>query len=245
MSPDESIPELKQILGSLIFGSRHPLGVQEMRKNLVEVAKSYGKHAAAFSAVKPADIRAALAELQSDVEKSAVGFHLSEIAGSYTFQSDDRSGPWLRHLLEADKPHRLSRPALETLAIIAYRQPITRGEIEDVRGVSVDHIVRVLMEVQLVRIVGRSKLPGRPMLYGTTKKFLEHFGLADVKHLPGIEELARREMNQASKASTEEKSQDDDAPTADGEAEEIATEAAGDAETVGTDDGPADTQESD
>jgi segregation and condensation protein B len=81
---------------------------------------------------------------------------------------------------------------LETLAIIAYRQPVARAEIEGVRGVAVDHILRLLMEMQLVKIIGRSNLPGRPLLYGTTALFLEHFGLKDVTELPGIEELARR-----------------------------------------------------
>jgi segregation and condensation protein B len=97
-------------------------------------------------------------------------------------------------MLDVGKPTKLSRPALETLAIIAYRQPISRAEMEGVRGVTVDHVLRMLMEMQLIKIVGRSELPGRPMLYGTTQLFLEHFGLKDIKQLPGIEELARMEV---------------------------------------------------
>jgi segregation and condensation protein B len=246
MSPDNSIPELKQVLGSLIFGARHPVSVAEMRQNLTEVAESYGRHTSAFASAKPSDIRNALTELQADVAKSGVGFHLNEIAGSYAFQSDDSSGPWLRHFLEADKPHRLSRPALETLAIIAYRQPITRAEIEDVRGVNVDHIIRVLLEVQLVKIVGRSKLPGRPMLHGTTKKFLEHFGLADVKHLPGIEELARRELSQSRQQQEPDVAQEDEGGSEATAAEqEEKTEDTDDSTASGTDNGSAETQESD
>lgn len=197
MSKNSRIPELKQILGSLIFGAPHPMTLNDMRRNLVDVAKEHGENAAAFADVKPADIRDALTQIKAEIEEYRPGFHLVEVAGGYRFQTDDACGPWLRHLLNAGKPHRLSHPALETLAIIAYRQPVTRAEIEAVRGVNVDHIVRLLAEMQLIRIVGRSNLPGRPMLYGTTRMFLEHFGIGDLKDLPGIEELARIDFKHA------------------------------------------------
>lgn len=197
MTTDSKMPELKEILGSLIFAARHPLPAAEMRKVLVDVAKAQGGFASAFGQLRESDVVETLKQLSADVEKAALGFHLTEAAGGYKYQSDDRCGPWVRTFLNADKTHRLSRPSLETLAIVAYRQPITRVEIEAVRGVNVDHIIATLMEMELVRMVGRSEAPGRPMLFGTTKKFLEHFGLQSLQALPGIEELARAEKLRA------------------------------------------------
>lgn len=185
--------ELKQVLGAIIFAARQPLTTGEIRKILQETAQAFGEEANLFATAKESDIKAALARLRADCETQKPGFDLMESADGYRFQSDPAGGLWVRHMLDVGKPTRLSRPALETLAIIAYRQPISRMEIEGVRGVTVDHVLRMLMEMQLIKIVGRSDLPGRPMLYGTTQLFLEHFGLKDIKQLPGIEELARME----------------------------------------------------
>ena len=185
--------ELKQVLGAMIFAARQPLTVGAMQRTLAEAAQTGGGEALAFRSVKEADIRNALNALRTESEQNRSGFHLTESAEGYRFQSDAASGPWVRQMLEAGKPARLSRPALETLAIVAYRQPATRAMIEGVRGVAVDHILHLLMEMQLIRIVGRSELPGRPMLFGTTSLFMEHFGLKSLKELPGIEELARIE----------------------------------------------------
>ncbi len=193
--------ELKQVLGAIIFAARQPLTVNEMRKILQETAQACGEEASAFAMAKEADIRSALTRLQAECENQKPGFDLVESAEGFRFQSDPAGGLWVRHMLDVGKPTRLSRPALETLAIIAYRQPISRAEMEGVRGVTVDHVLRMLMEMQLIKIVGRSELPGRPMLYGTTQLFLEHFGLKEIKQLPGIEELARLEM-QKQKAAT-------------------------------------------
>jgi segregation and condensation protein B len=195
---DESVVEVEQIglknaLGAIVFAARQPMTAGAIRKVLQETAQAYGAEAAAFGSVKEAEIKKVLLELQAECAGYKLGFHLIESADGYRFQSDPAAGPWVRHMLDVGKPTRLSRPALETLAIIAYRQPIARSEIEGVRGVAVDHIIRLLMEMQLIRIVGRSELAGRPMLYGTTALFLEHFGLKDLKDLPGIEELARLE----------------------------------------------------
>jgi segregation and condensation protein B len=186
--------ELKQVLGAIIFAARQPLTTSEIRKILQETAQTYGEEASVFAAAKEADIRAALGRLRADCETQKPGFDLVESAEGFRFQSDPAGGLWVRHMLDVGKPTKLSRPALETLAIIAYRQPISRAEMEGVRGVTVDHVLRMLMEMQLIKIVGRSELPGRPMLYGTTQLFLEHFGLKDIKQLPGIEELARMEV---------------------------------------------------
>jgi segregation and condensation protein B len=199
MSADGAVPELKEIVGSLILGARHPVTVAQIQKNLVEVADTFGKHASAFRSVKKPDIMRVIEEIREDLARVKVGLKLVEVAGTCRFQTAESCGPWVRHLLNADRPHRLSRPALETLAVIAYRQPATRADIEAVRGVNVDHIMRMLLEMQLIKMAGRSHLPGRPMLYATTSAFLEHFGLNNVKELPGIEELAARDKSRHAK----------------------------------------------
>jgi segregation and condensation protein B len=185
--------ELKSVLGSIIFAARQPLTLGAIRKILQETAQAYGEETAAFGGFKDAEIKKTLLDLQAECAQQKLGFQVVESADGFRFQSDPVGGPWVRHMLDVGKPTRLSRPGLETLAIIAYRQPVSRSEIEGVRGVAVDHVIRMLMEMQLIKIVGRSELPGRPMLYGTTALFLEHFGLKELKELPGIEEMARME----------------------------------------------------
>ena len=192
-------PELRPLIGALIFGAKHAVSVRQIKQTLAEVADVYGGETRAFAGAREADIEAAIAQLRESCEKAGLGFQLVESADGYRFQSDPAHGSWLRHILDEQQPARLSRPAVETLAIIAYRQPIIRSEIEAVRGVNVDHIIKLLMEMQLIRIVGRSELPGRPLMYGTTATFLEHFGLKEVKQLPGIEELSRLELERIKK----------------------------------------------
>jgi len=174
----------------MVLGAGGSLAVTEIRRCLREVAGASGG-AAPFAGVGESEIRAALAELARDARNAGLGMELKEVAGGFRFQSDPACGPWLRHLLRSERPGRLSQPSLETLAIVAYRQPVTRSEIEAVRGVNVDHVVKTLMELQLVRIVGRSRLPGRPFLYGTTHRFLEHFGLRGLEELNEIEPMLR------------------------------------------------------
>ncbi len=181
MSDVQSLPELKQILGSLIFGASRPLTLREMRTCILEVAAS-DPQLSVYSEVQSRQLSDALIELQQDLNRTHAGFTVHETAGGFRLQSDAVCGRWLKHLLKT-KPQRLSQPALETMAIIAYRQPISRVDIEVIRGVSVVHIIKGLMEMQLVKISGRSELPGRPFLYGTTNLFLEHFGLKDLKEL--------------------------------------------------------------
>ena len=136
-------------------------------------------------------IRAAIAELRAGLRSLGLGMDIAEIADGYRLQTDPACGPWVRRLLNRGKPQRMSRPVIETLAIIAYRQPISRSEIESIRGVGVGHVLKALMEMQLVRIVGRSDLPGKPFLFGTTPVFLDHFGLRNLGELnhvqPGVE----------------------------------------------------------
>jgi segregation and condensation protein B len=196
MENGEKIPEIKQILGSLIFGASRALKISEMRKCLVEAAdRDDSGEAKVFAKVKDKDIAAALKELDADIQKTNVGFFLREVAGGYMLQSDASCGKWLKVLLDKGRPDRLSRPALETLSIIAYRQPVSKAAIEAIRGVDVGHMIKNLMEMQLVKIVGRSELPGRPFLYASTNAFLEHFGLKDLKELNDMEPMlvARQE----------------------------------------------------
>ncbi len=195
MAMSEAQPDLTPVLGALLFAARAPMSVAELRAVLLQAAQAGRDGAARFQQVQPADIEAALAQLARSLAAQPLGVVLAEVAGGYRFQSDPAAGPWVRQLLNLDKPTRLSKPALETLAIVAYRQPITRADIEAVRGVNVDAMMRHLLESQLIRIVGRSDVAGRPLLYGTTQRFLEHFGLSSIRHLPGIEQLSRRDAD--------------------------------------------------
>ena len=188
------VPEIKQILGAMILGANRPLSVKEMRKCLVEVAETYGGETAAFSKARESDIEAALEELRIVLEKARAGLVLAKVGGGFKIQTDVSCGKWLKHLLDA-RSNRLSRPALETLAIIAYRQPLSRSEIESIRGVNVDHIISSLLEMQLIRIVGRSSLPGRPFLYGATHYFYEHFGLNDMADLGEVEPMLKMKFD--------------------------------------------------
>lgn len=192
----ETLPELKQILGAMLFVARQPLAPEEIRRVLEKVGAEEGGVARDFARVGPPEIGRALDELRADLARAKTGLHLAEVAHGYRLENDACCGLWLRCLLDRSKPARLSRPALETLAIIAYRQPCVRSEIEAVRGVAVDQILRNLMEMQLIRVTGRSTLPGRPWQYGTTQLFLEHFGLKSLDDLPGIDELRRLEAEQ-------------------------------------------------
>ena len=121
-------------------------------------------------------------------------FQLVEKAEGWQLATDTQYAQWVRQLFPAAKPARLSAPALETLAIIAYRQPITRADVEAVRGVNIDGVLQTLMERALVKIAGRAEIPGRPLLYETTQFFLDHFGLRNLEELPNVEELRKRNL---------------------------------------------------
>ncbi len=196
MSGVEVIPELKQIIGALLFAAREPVPLSQLRHVFEQTAEQHGGMAKDFGGVTDEMLKEAVARLNRELTSRAVGIHVRETGNGYRLVNDATCGVWLRVLLEKGKPNRLSRPALETLAIIAYRQPVVRSEIEAVRGVAVDQIVRNLLDVQLIRVVGRSELPGRPWLFGTTQKFLEHFGLKSLNDLPGADELRRMEAEQ-------------------------------------------------
>lgn len=197
MSDINTIPELKQIIGALLFAAREPVAADTIRKVLRDAAKQYEGPVKDFEKATAEDIAEAIKQLNDDLTRAHTGIHVGEVANGYRLQNDLNCGIWIRQMLEKGRSNRLSKPALETLAIIAYRQPCTRQEIEAVRGVQVDAILKNLMEMQLVKAAGRSELPGRPWMFATTQKFLEYFGLKNVQDLPGIEELRRMEKAQA------------------------------------------------
>lgn len=192
MSEEKHIlPELKQIVGALLFATKEPLSIKQIRKVLVETGEFRGGMFEAFTFATEKDVAVSIQCLRDQFLEMKVGLHLQEVAQGFRLTNDPDCGPWIRQMLDKNKTVRLSKPALETLAVIAYRQPCTRAEIESVRGVAVDAMVRNLIEMQLIKSTGRSTLPGRPWLFGTTQKFLEHFGLNSVDELPGISELRR------------------------------------------------------
>ena len=187
----ETLPELKEILGSLLLASKEPLNIKKIKKILVDTGIILKGPFEQYSKVDEENISLAIDELQKDLEKNKLGMELMQVAGGWRIQNKVMCGPFIRSLLDKNQTIKLSKPALETLAIVAYRKPCLRSEIEDVRGVSVDAVLRKLIEMQLLRVVRRSELPGRPWLFGTTQKFLEHFGINTIDELPGSKELKR------------------------------------------------------
>ncbi len=197
------LPELKQIVGALLFAAKEPLSIKRMRKAMIETGNGFSGPYEQYAKATDAQIKGALEELQEDLAKAKLGLDVAKVADAYRLQNDAACGPFVRALLEKNQTMRLSKPALETLAIVAYRQPCLRSEIEEVRGVSVDAVLRKLIDMQLVRVVRRSELPGRPWLFGTTQRFLEHFGINTIEDLPGSSELKRAMPEEGQKQSTE------------------------------------------
>ncbi len=186
---------LQEIVGALLFASESPLTATDLRECVRGVEPEEGESAEVMDVYRTCtsrEIEAAIHGLEKELERSGCGFRLVCAGGTYRLQTTPTCGRYVRALLHLDKPNRLSRAALETLAIIAYRQPITKAEIEQIRGVAVDTIVKTLVDLQLVRLVGRSELPGHPFLYGTTALFLEHFGLASLGELNAIDPTLQR-----------------------------------------------------
>ena len=136
------------------------------------------------------EIRDALSALSDEYEARKGGFYLREVAGGYQIRTRPEYTKWIKRLLRT-KPVRISKAALETLAIIAYKQPIIRSDIEHIRGVDCGGILRMLLERKLIRILGRKEIPGRPLIYATTKQFLEIFDLKDLKDLPTTAEIEK------------------------------------------------------
>jgi segregation and condensation protein B len=186
--------ELKFILESLLFSAQKPLSVKELRDVLASAAEHEDADATAKSLAKTkeTELTAALEQLAREHETAARSYRLACVAGSWQFVTQPEFSQWLRALVGVKlRPSRLSQPALETLAIIAYRQPITRAEVEQIRGVNVDGTMQTLLERGLVESTGRAEVIGRPQIYSTTALFLEYFGLRGLEDLPAADELRR------------------------------------------------------
>ena len=165
---------LRSIVESLLFAAGEPLTVARIEK----IVTGYERR----------DIMRVLGALAEEYDRDTRGFRLAQVAGGWQLRTPRENSEFVREL-RAERPVRLTRAALETLAIIAYRQPVTRPEIEAIRGVDVDAVLATLLERRLIRVLGRKDVIGRPLLYGTTSDFLEIFGLKDLSSLPTLEEL--------------------------------------------------------
>jgi segregation and condensation protein B len=185
---------LTRVIEALLFSAQKPLSIKEI-VDVLHGAGAEGQFSPnEFAKVRQPEVAAAIEELKIEYIQHEHGFQLVEKAEGWQLASDPKYAPWVRGLFPAPKPVRLSSPALETLAIIAYRQPITRADVEAVRGVTVEGVLQTLMERGLVKISGRAEIPGRPLLYETTEFFLGHFGLRSLDELPNVEELRTRRL---------------------------------------------------
>jgi segregation and condensation protein B len=173
--------ELKYVIEALLFASERPLTADQIKQAFEEDLSAE-------------DVSSSLEALKTEYESQQRGFRLFEIAGGYQLVTDPRFAPYLKKFYQEREKKRLSQASLETLSVIAYRQPVTRADIEFIRGVNVDGALKTLLEKGLVKIVGRKEVPGRPMLYGTTKEFLDHFGLKSVKELPALSEYSLKDI---------------------------------------------------
>ena len=166
--------DIKNIIESLLFVAQEPLTIDRLQK-IITGAQSK-------------ELREALGELAADYETRQGGFYLNHVAGGYQIRTRPEYKEWIKRMLQP-KPLRLSKPALETLAIIAYKQPVIRSDVEHIRGVDCGGVLRVLLERKFIRVLGRKEIPGRPLIYATTKRFLEVFDLKTLKDLPTPKEI--------------------------------------------------------
>ena len=183
----EDLGRLPALVESLLFAAGRPVPISE----LVE----------ALDGPSRAEVLRALEHLVASCEREGRGLRLVQVAGGWQLRTPAEHAPWIRRLLR-ERPPRLSRPMLETLAIVAYRQPVTRPEMEDLRGVDCGAVTRALLERKLIRILGKKDEPGRPLLYGTTREFLELFNLRDLTQLPTLREF--QELSEESRRIVEE-----------------------------------------
>ena len=166
--------DIKNIIESLLFVAEEPLTIDRF-KNIISGAETK-------------EVREALEELKADYKTRQGGFFLNQVAGGYQIRTRPEYMEWIKRLLQP-KPMRLSKAALETLAIIAYKQPVIRSDVEHIRGVDCGGVLRVLLERKFIRVLGRKEIAGRPLIYATTKRFLEVFDLKNLKDLPTPKEI--------------------------------------------------------
>jgi segregation and condensation protein B len=184
--------DLPRIVESLLFATDRPLTSKAIAHALHQAAKfSPSPETLAYEKTSIPDVEAAIEQLNTELTANGSSLMVQGIAGGYLLKTRADFAVWTNKLFDAPKAPRLSQPALETLAVIAYRQPIGRAEIESVRGVAVDGVVATLLERKVIRVAGRSEQPGRPLLYETTPLFLELFGLKNLDELPNADELRR------------------------------------------------------
>ena len=168
------IEKIKNIVESLLFVADTPLSMDHLKNAIPEAETDH--------------IQQTILALKKEYELKTGGFLIHEVAGGYQFRTRPEYKEWIRRLLQP-KPPKLSKPAMETLAIIAYRQPMLRSEMEHIRGVNSGNSIRILLEQKLIRVLGRREVPGRPLVYATTQKFLETFDLKNLKDLPSLKEI--------------------------------------------------------
>jgi segregation and condensation protein B len=183
---------LSRVVEALLFSAQKPLSIHELAAAVKGAGAEDELSPNEFRRATEAEIAAAIEQLKIEYIQEHRAFQIIEKAEGWQLATDPAFAPWVRQLFPAPKPARLTAPALETLSIIAYRQPITRADVEAVRGVNIDGVLQTLMERGLVKIAGRAEVPGRPLLYETTQFFLDHFGLRTLDELPNAEELRKR-----------------------------------------------------
>ena len=191
---------LSRVVEALLFSAQKPLSIRELATAIKGAGAEDELSPNEFARVTEAEIAAALEQLKIEYVQEQHAFEIAEKAEGWQLVTDPAFVRWVRQLFPAPKPARLTAPALETLAIIAYRQPITRADVEAVRGVNIDGVLQTLMERGLVKIAGRAEIPGRPLLYETTQFFLDHFGLRTLDELPNVEELRKRYLPVSSRS---------------------------------------------
>lgn len=174
--------EAKSVLEAIFFIAGEPLSIDTL-KNILEMDTT--------------EIERLVKELITDYTIKNTGLHIAEVAGGIQMVTNPACAPWVKKLLSTAVPTKLSQPSLETLAIIAYKQPIIKAEIEAIRGVNSDGVVKTLLDRRLLKILGRKEVPGRPLLYGTTKEFLQYFGLKDLSELPTLKEFQEVDIPEA------------------------------------------------
>lgn len=182
---------LKPLIETLIFAADHPISFEKLM-NVLEGEKRD-------------EARLALNELINDYAASNKGILIEEVAGGYQLRTRPEFAPWLRRLFKIGY-QKLSKASMETLAIIAYKQPVTRMEVEELRGVDSGGVLKTLMDRNLIKIIGRKELPGRPAVYGTTKEFLEVFDLKDLACLPALKEIITAQEEELAGETTEDNS---------------------------------------
>lgn len=175
---------LKEILEALFFASDEPLTLKQVNEILETLDQADRPRR-----INEESILTAIDELNKELEDTNRVFRIVKVAGGYQFATLPQFAHWLGRMVKEKSKRKLTQAALESLAVIAYKQPVTKPEIEAIRGVNADYVLRSLMERNLVTIVGRAATPGRPLLYGTTREFLKHFGLNDLSELPKPREI--------------------------------------------------------